>query len=142
MIAKTNQILKPDVHHVSYRSNKQLSVDTKGHKVSTGLIQSKTVDVAIIHHYETKSVAEFRTKCGRGDVMYGKYVEGTEVQGNQRACQLEQELVEQFWMHANNMGEVAFFVQCGSTICKVQFVKIIIEQKKEKIIDIVLTAHL
>jgi hypothetical protein len=72
-ISKTAKIARPDVHYVNYVGKKQLAIDTGGRTVLNGYSPKRPTDVAVIHHYETKSLQEFQSKCRRGSAFRGNY---------------------------------------------------------------------
>lgn len=98
-IAKTNQILKADYHHVAYRGNKQVSIDSNGHPISTtGLVKDNSVtNVAVIHHYETKSLAEFQSKCHHAHHVYANSVKyGAEARAKEHSCPSQDEIKQAY----------------------------------------------
>ena len=65
-IARTMDIAKPDVHRHNFKWNKT-PVDTKGNRIAGHLIEDdSTTDIAVIHHYYTKSIDEFLSRCNHG----------------------------------------------------------------------------
>jgi hypothetical protein len=65
-IARTKALIKPDIHRMFYKNSKTTSVDTNGKMVWGFTNPNGPTNVAVIHHYYTKSVQEFMSRCQRG----------------------------------------------------------------------------
>jgi hypothetical protein len=99
-IAKVDRILRPNVHgHKYYRGNRA-SIDTNGRPVTdipSSNDPTATDEVAVIHHYQTKSLQEFQSKCRRGDAVHGILLNNnTSMKGNQEACLPTNRIMEKF----------------------------------------------
>jgi hypothetical protein len=108
-ISRTAQISLPidNVHHVNYVNKRQSSVDTGGRKVMYGYSPKRPADVAVVHHYETKSLQEFRSKCRRGDAIhYG--TSNTNTSRMHNPCPPRDSIIETFRNETIKAGGVTF----------------------------------
>jgi len=134
-IARTKSIRRPNVHSHTY-FRQQEAIDTNGSNVTDTPSRNDptgTDAVAIIHHYQTKSLQEFRSKCQRGDAVHGillpsgggnghdnytyssrgkKNASSTiatsttnSIKGNQEACLPESKIIEKY---GNSAGTRVF----------------------------------
>ena len=99
MIAR-NETIKdvwPTPHEVRYKNKTEfsilLTVDTNGDTVKGPFNHKVPTDVLVLHHYGSKSVEEFRSRCARGrpTVKGGQYDKKTYL-----ACKSEEEVLDEW----------------------------------------------